>query len=349
MISNNLTIIGTCPAYPRGNAFDTKGGAGFLDHLAKSALCAEKQGWDALLVYSDNSQLDPWLLATAMLEATSKLSPLVAVQPIYVHPFALAKSVASLSLLYQRPVHLNLIAGGFPRDLEALGDDTRHDRRYDRLAEYGTIIQELLKGSRPVSLDGEFYSLDKAQLFPPLTKELYPMFTMAGSSNAGIAAAKKLQARSIQYLRPSHEYENDDMATDLPLGTRVGIIARSSAEEAWDVARKRFPKNELGTAFRQLAVQISDSVWVKELGREISLPSGHPYWLGPYSFGYQSCPFLVGDENTVAAELANYIRLGMKTFLVAEAQDEEDASYITKAFSLALKLSDRALATASHY
>src|SRR2546426_11956881 len=67
---------------------------------------------------------------------TPRLCPLVAVQPIYMHPYAVAKLVASFGHLYGRRIYLNMVAGGFKNDLVALNDTTPHDQRYDRLIEY---------------------------------------------------------------------------------------------------------------------------------------------------------------------------------------------------------------------
>ncbi len=73
--------------------------------------------------------LDPWLLAGIVLERTEQISPLVAVQPAYMHPYSVAKMVTSLSFLHGRRMSLNLVAGGFRNDLIAMGDETPYDDR----------------------------------------------------------------------------------------------------------------------------------------------------------------------------------------------------------------------------
>ena len=57
------------------------------------------------------------------------------------HPFTVAKTIASIGCLYGRQMYLNMVAGGFKNDLNALNDTTPHDKRYERLAEYTTIIK----------------------------------------------------------------------------------------------------------------------------------------------------------------------------------------------------------------
>src|SRR5258708_38291866 len=106
MSTLGLTIIGTCPTFRYGMPAPE-----YFDQIRVAAGRAEKQGWVAMLVYSDHKQLDPWLVANLVLSLTTKISPLVAVQPVYMHPFSVAKMVSSMSLMYDRPVHLNFISG----------------------------------------------------------------------------------------------------------------------------------------------------------------------------------------------------------------------------------------------
>ena len=80
--------------------------------------------------------------------ATERLCPLVAVRPVYMHPYAVAKIVASIGHVYGRRVYLNMVAGGFRNDLVSLGDETSHDERYARLTEYTQIVTQLLSGER---------------------------------------------------------------------------------------------------------------------------------------------------------------------------------------------------------
>ncbi len=102
---------------------------------------ADDAGWEAILVYTDNLLVDPWLVSQLIIQNTKQLRPLVAIQPIYMHPYSVAKMVTSFSMLYGRAVYLNFVAGGFKRDLQALNDTTPHDLRYQRIIEYATIIR----------------------------------------------------------------------------------------------------------------------------------------------------------------------------------------------------------------
>ena len=95
-----------------------------------------------------------------------------------------------------------MVAGGFKNDLLSLGDQTPHDRRYDRLVEYVKAMQLLLCSALPVTYTGEFYQLTNAVLKPELPAELRPQFFMSGSSELGLAAAAATDAVAIKYPEP---------------------------------------------------------------------------------------------------------------------------------------------------
>src|SRR5688572_20740191 len=194
-----ISVFSTCPpssGVPRER---------YLDRVSEIARWSEDAGCKGILVYSDNSLLDAWLLSQIIIQQTTRLCPLVAVQPIYMHPYAVAKLITSLAHLYGRQVYLNMVAGGFKNDLEALNDDTPHDQRYARLIEYTTIIMALLEGASPVSFAGEFHTVANLRLSPPLPQELMPGVFVSGSSEAGVSAAQAIGATAIKYPKPAHE------------------------------------------------------------------------------------------------------------------------------------------------
>src|SRR5690606_3504145 len=115
------------------------------------------------------------------------------------HPYTVAQSIASLAYLYGRRVCLNMVAGGFVKDLEALGDATPHDERYARLVEYTSIITGLLASQKPFSFDGRFHRVSLLKLAPAMNEGLLPDILVSGSSDAGPAAARTLGATAIRY------------------------------------------------------------------------------------------------------------------------------------------------------
>jgi alkanesulfonate monooxygenase len=311
----------------------------YLRNIIDVARWSEEAGCEGILVYTDNSLVDPWLIAQIIIENTERLCPLVAIQPAYMHPYAVAKMVSSLGHLYGRRVYLNMVAGGFKNDLTALNDTTPHDKRYARLVEYTTIIQELLRSPAPVSYRGEFYVVDKLRMTPPLAAELLPGVFVSGSSEAGLTAAGALGAVAIKYPQPA-ACEPDNPSSGTKSGIRVGIIARESEEQAWSIADARFPADRKGQLTHQLAMKTSDSAWHKQLSEMATAPrtDDSPYWLWPFENYSTFCPYLVGSYDRVAAEVAKYIERGFLTFILDIPPAREELQHINAVFSLACQL-----------
>ncbi len=253
----------------------------YLKDVANVARWSEQNGCRGILIYTDNALVDPWLVSQVIIEHTEALCPLVAVQPAYMHPYTVAKMVASLGFLFGRQVYLNMVAGGFKNDLLELNDTTPHDMRYARLIEYTKIIRSLLDGSAPITFCGDFYKVDKLRMPPPLPPHLFPGIFVSGSSEAGLASARAIGATAIGYPRPVKDYETEPLLDDVPSGIRVGIIARETKEEAWRMAHQRFPEDRKGQFTHQLAMKVSDSSWHQQLSEtaEEIRTQRSPYWL----------------------------------------------------------------------
>jgi alkanesulfonate monooxygenase len=323
-----VEVFSTCP--------NSSGAApsSYLKQVADVARWSEQNGSRGILVYTDNSLVDPWLISQTIIENSVALCPLVAVQPIYMHPYTVAKMVASLGFLYGRQIYLNMVAGGFKNDLAALNDTTPHDKRYERLIEYTNIIRQLLSSSAPVCFSGEFYKVDKLRMTPSLPMHLFPGIFVSGSSTAGVAAARAMGATAICYPKPAGEYEAEPIVEGIRAGIRVGIIARESSEEAWETAHQRFPEDRKGQLTHQLAMKVSDSSWHKQLSQlaEEVQTEQSPYWLLPFQNYKTMCPYLVGSYARVGSELARYIGFGHRSFILDIPPSEEELHHTSLAF-----------------
>jgi alkanesulfonate monooxygenase len=308
----------------------------YLDDVRRAALWSEAAGCTGTLVYADNGVVDPWLVAQAIIAGTNRLCPLVAVQPVYMHPYAVAKMVATLGFLHGRRVFLNMVAGGFANDLAALDDATPHDRRYERLYEYTWIVQELLQRDSPLTFAGAFYRVEMLKLHPRLDDRLAPGIFVSGSSEAGLIAARRLSATAIHYPRPPRAYDGGQLDPSVSAGIRVGIVARASHADAWSEARRRFPPDRKGQLLHQLSMRTSDSKWHEQLSRlAAQADSGESiYWLAPFENYQTNCPYLVGDYLEVAAELTRFVRAGCRTLILdippSEAEFEHTSLVLAK-------------------
>jgi len=86
-----IEVFSTCP--PSGGF----PGDGYVRHVIDVARWSDEAECRGILVYADNSQVDPWLVSQIIVQNTKTLCPLVAVQPVYTHPYTVAKLVTSLA------------------------------------------------------------------------------------------------------------------------------------------------------------------------------------------------------------------------------------------------------------
>ena len=324
LLDTGLKVFATCP--PSYTASPQT----YLREVLEVARWSEAAGCEGILIYTDNGLVDPWLIAQEMITHTERLCPLVAVQPVYMHPYAVAKMVASLGFLHGRRIYLNMVAGGFKNDLESLNDLTPHDDRYTRLAEYTKLIMDLLRGPGPVTLDGRYYKVANVKMTPPLKPELLPGVFVSGSSEAGLAAARELGALAVRYPKPVAEYEAAPPPDAAALGIRIGVIAREDAGDAWKVARARFPEDRRGQLTHQLAMKVSDSAWHKQLSKLGETTGGEeqPYWMVPFENYKTFCPYLVGSYDRVADEVARYVGVGYRTIILDVPASPEELEHI---------------------
>lgn len=308
----------------------------YLQRVMDVARWSEEAGCEGILVYTDNGIVDPWLVSQVILESTERLCPLVAVQPVYMHPYSVAKMVTTFAYMHGRRIWLNMLAGGFKNDLVALGDETPHDDRYVRTTEYTRIVMDLLRGEAPVTLDGSYYHVENLKLAPPLPPELMPGVLVSGSSPAGLAAAHALDATPVKYPHPPGE---EDPPDGREFGVRIGIVARDSEDEAWRVALERFPEDRTGQLTHKLAMGVSDSHWHEQLSQRVDETGDgggrNPYWLGPFQNYKTFCPYLVGDHATVASEISRYRGLGATTYILDIPPSREELHEIEAVFRLA--------------
>src|SRR5256885_6338389 len=147
----------------------------YVGELMRVAQFADRNGFEGILLFEGNDVfVEPWAMAQHIMAATTRSSPLIAVNPVYMHPFTAAQFVSSFAQLYGRKVYLNMITGTAVSDLQGLGDEQSHADRYVRLGEFVALVRQLLPSPPPGNGQGRFYRASNLQLPPRLPAELMP-------------------------------------------------------------------------------------------------------------------------------------------------------------------------------
>ncbi|UJF34501.1 LLM class flavin-dependent oxidoreductase [Paenibacillus hexagrammi] len=310
----------------------------YLQTVIDIAQQTEQHGLQGSLLYYNHLILDPWTLAATIVQHTEKLIPLIALQPYTMPPLTAAKMIQTIGYMFDRPVHLNLISGAMQQELQQLGDQTSHDRRYERIVEYTEVLNMLLSATRPVYYEGLFYQLSGVQLEPRLPEHLRPRILMSGSSDASIQAAREAADVAITHPGPIGHFEQfvqEKFSQDklLDLGMRIGMIARKTREEAWSHAESTYQVTKKSERLTQLKTK-SESVWNRNLAvlaMENELYDG-VYWLGGFKSGVEFNPILVGSYEEVASYLQRYIGLGVNTFIINNLIHSQDFEHVGRVF-----------------
>jgi alkanesulfonate monooxygenase len=260
------------------------------------------------------------------------LEPLIAVNPIYMHPFTAAKMISSFAYLHQRKVWLNLVTGAALTYLDSFYDDLSHDDRYERLLEYALLIDELLAGKGLTCFNGRFYKVTDLQVIPKMPESLRPGYLLAGQSDAARRAASRLNACGMRMLQPELQHQLDGAR-----GIHFGVITRSTRDQAWEVARSWFPQDDEGQMMLDLSMQNTDSVWKRKMKllSEDDRLRGNGYWLQPFRNFKADCPYLVGAHSEVADIIAQLIIHGVDTFILDLPAKEQEFEHALAAFRLA--------------
>lgn len=300
---------------------------------------SEKHNFTGTLIFYHHLSLDPWMLTSRVIHKTERLIPLIAAQPYAIPPFSVAKKVATISNLYNRKVSLNLITGVSDVELKNANETIDPKMKYARLTEYIQVIKLLLNNRDPISYKGEFYNFNKLHLLPQIKSEHIPEIFMAGSSFENIQCAHSVADTTV--LRPEpinlfkENYCSQINTSRLNIALRISIIARPTTEEAWEIARKTFPKNRAGAILTNLRKKV-----VSHNTRLMAHLSSYEeiydevYWMGAYYNGVSDDPYLVGSYIDVANYLKRYTDSGVNTILFGDLFSEEQFIHASRVIDI---------------
>jgi alkanesulfonate monooxygenase len=304
--------------------------AHYIDELMRVARFSDRNGFAGILLFAGNDTLvEPWSMAQHILAHTSESAPLIAVNPIYMHPFTVAKFVSSFALLYRRKIYLNMITGTATSDLQGLGGQLSHQDRYSRLGEFIDIVRQLLASTRPVTFAGKFYTTNNLQLRPGLPSALMPEFLIAGQSDDAHRVAKQMGCLMMQMLPP-----NLEDGINAP-GVNFGIFARERSDQARREAKLFFLDSAEKRELLKYTMENTDSVWKRRLRDAGQNDQIHDngYWLLPFLTFQADCPYLVGSYAEIGAKVRRFAEKNVSTIILDVVADEQELGHVARALA----------------
>jgi alkanesulfonate monooxygenase len=306
--------------------------ADFIGQVIRVVRFCDRNGFAGILLFAGNdTALEPWSMAQHILAHTETCSPLIAVNPVYMHPFTVAKFIASVALLYRRKLFLNMITGTAASDLHGLGDQCSHQDRYARLGEFISILRQLMASTRPLTFKGRFYATNNLQLRQSVPPELMPEFLIAGQSEDAQRVAKETDCLRMQML-PS-----DLEAGIKSSGINLGIFARQTRDQARREAKLKFQDDAEKRALLDYSMEHTDSVWKRRLrdAGQTSEIQENGYWLLPFLTFEADCPYLVGSYEEIGARLRRFAERGVTTMILDVAANEQELEHVRKTLASA--------------
>ncbi|MFM0212321.1 LLM class flavin-dependent oxidoreductase [Paraburkholderia sediminicola] len=319
----------------------------YIDYLSQVARAADLVGFHGALIPIFRFTEEPWVVAAALARETRNLRLLIAMQPWFLHPAYAAQMAASLQRISRGRVEWNIVTGGGGADQRAYGDFIDHDSRYARTDEFLDVVKGYSTGT-PYTHKGQFYQIEEGGLVAPLSSQPVPRIYLAGASDAAMAVAAKhgdvhlswgeplaKQKEVIDRARRALDAQNAER--DLRFGMRIDILARETEEQAWAELRQMFATvsdaTQLGGTRRTVGAGDSESVGAK---RQFALHQGNTQhfddlivgpnlWAGMSKIrGGPGC-VIVGSHEQVAERLAEYVDIGVSTFILASNPHLEEA------------------------
>jgi alkanesulfonate monooxygenase len=325
-------------------------GNNYIDYLVAVAQAADINGFRGALVPSFRQSEDPWVLCGALARETRHLRFMVAFQPAFFTPSYLAQASATLQRVSHGRLDLNVITGGGGPEQRAYGDYQDHDSRYDRTDEFLDVYKQYWKGG-PFDYKGNLFQFEDGGLREPLRDAPLPGIYFAGSSDPALVVAAKHSDVYLSWAetlggvrekidRVRAEADKIGRADAIRFGVRIDLYGRETEDLARADLRRYFdavtsdPKfNEQRQARRGGPGRESESVGRK---RQNALSSGNSnsfedlfiapnLWAGAAFAGTGPVPLLVGSYQQVAERLAEYVDIGVTTFILSAKPHLEEA------------------------
>lgn len=358
--AETANVLWFLPTHGDGRYLGTSHGARdvSLRYLAQIAQAADDLGYFGVLLPTGRSCEDSWIVASALAPLTKRLRFLVAVRPGLQSPGVAARMTATLDRISEGRLLINIVTGGDPVENKGDGIFLDHDERYAVTDEFLTIYARLLAGEE-VTFEGRHLRVEGGKLiYPPVQQPAPPLF-FGGSSPVGQAVAVRHVQKYLTWGEPPAQVADKIAAMraqasaagrSLTFGIRLHVIVRETAAEAWAAADRLIEHVDDATiAEAQKAFARMDSVGQQRMselhrGKRDGLEISPNLWAGVGLVRGGAGTALVGDADTVAARMREYMSAGIDTFILSGYPHLEEAYRFAELVLPRLPLAETTLA-----
>jgi alkanesulfonate monooxygenase len=320
-----------------------------LGYLTQVALAAEQLGFEGALTPTGLWCEDAWVTTAMLSQRTERLKFMIALRPGLVSPTLAAQMAATFQRHSDGRLLLNVVTGGDRDEQRALGDHLDKDARYERTAEFLSIVGDLWRGEQ-VDLQGARLTVSGAQL--EQLPAPAPPVSFGGSSPAALDVAACHADVYLSWgeppalLRPKLETLGTMAAArgrDVRLGIRLHVVSRDTAEEAWREAERLLDGIPAQTIEDiQARLRRSESEGQRRMtslhnGSVSELEVAPNLWAGVGLARGGAGTALVGSHEEVAERIEEYAVLGIDEFVLSGYPHLEEAYWFGEGVLPALR------------
>ena len=344
-----MKIFWFLPTHGDSRYLGTSEGARVVDYhyLKQVAQAADTLGYEGVLIPTGRSCEDPWVVASSLLGATTRLKFLVAVRPGLHQPALAARMAATFDRLSGGRLLVNLVTGGDQAELEGDGVYLDHATRYEQSAEFIRIWREIIRhghAGESYDFEGKHLSVKGAKLLYPAVQKPHPPVYFGGSSSAAHDLAAEQVDAYLTWGEPPAEVAKkvadvraraSKLGRSVKFGIRLHVIVRETEAEAWAAAESLISRlDDTTVATAQSVFAKMDSEGQRRMaalhagGRKRSradLEISPNLWAGVGLARSGAGTALVGNPQQVAARIQEYAVLGLDTFVLSGYPHLEEA------------------------
>lgn len=361
--ADKANVLWFLPTHGDGRYLGTSFGARdvSLRYLVQIAQAADELGYFGVLLPTGRSCEDSWIIASSLVPLTRRLRYLVAVRPGLQSPSVAARMTATLDRISEGRLLINVVTGGDPVENAGDGIFLDHADRYALTDEFLEVYTKLLQGDT-VDFQGKFLQIKEGKLlYPPVAPNGPPLY-FGGSSDVGQDIAARRVQKYLTWGEPPQQVAEKIAAmrakaghygTTLSFGIRLHVIVRETTSEAWNAANRLIQHvDEKTVAEAQKVFARMDSVGQQRMselhkGRRDNLEISPNLWAGVGLVRGGAGTALVGDPDTVAERMKEYMQAGIDTFILSGYPHLEEAYRFGELVLPRLPLAETTLAPAT--
>jgi alkanesulfonate monooxygenase len=299
---------------------------------------ADEYEIDSLLMAIGFARPDPIVLAAALGRKTQRVKFMVACRPGLVSPTYFVQQINTLSLLLEGRVHVNIVCGHTPRELQYYGDWLPREGRYGRMDEFLTVCRAFWAGEEAeVNFSGTYFHIEGGRLNTPFSVggRHRPEIYLGGNSDQSATLAIRHADCLWRFAEPPVTLA-PAIAPVVRSGTEIGLlvslIGRSTHDEAVRAARDLVER--LGDEARDAQLNFERHTDAAAFRSTFALARGcetgwatTTLWTGAVPLLGAPAIALVGAADEIADALLGYKAIGVTQFLFTGWPDDQEMTF----------------------